>query len=412
MTIESAISAHGLGKRYRLGRLESGLRRMHRLARRRPGSGHIWALRDLTFDVPRGSSLAIVGSNGAGKSTLLKILARITEPTTGYADVAGRVGALIEVGTGFSPELTGRENVYLNGTLLGMSRRDIDSRLDEIVAFAGVEQHLDKPVKWYSSGMYIRLGFAVAAHLEPDILIVDEVLSVGDLAFQQKCLGRMGELAGGGRTVLFVSHNLAAVSAICPTAMYLKAGEIALQGPTREVIGRYVDDARSSARVEVGERMDREGNGRLRFSHIRVGTGSSMSTGGVCEVALDYASSPASASVRVGLTVYGALVEPIVHCSSDQTGDAITELGSTGSFKCTIPRLPLLPGHYTISIFCEIDGEIADWVEHAGVLEVVEGDYFGTGRLPSQAYGMVCIDHSWTSEPNVLAPIELRRSAS
>ena len=184
-----AVSARGLGKRYRLDRIDSGISRARRFARGQKRPGHLWAIRDLSFDVPEGGGFAVIGRNGAGKSTLLKILARITEPTTGYVDVAGRVGALLEVGTGFNPELTGRENVYLNGALLGMTPREIDGRLDEIVAFSGVEQHLDKPVKWYSSGMYVRLGFAVAAHLEPDILIVDEVLSVGDLAFQQKCLG-------------------------------------------------------------------------------------------------------------------------------------------------------------------------------------------------------------------------------
>src|SRR6476619_5268748 len=194
-----AISASGLGKRYRLGRLESGFRRGYRFARRRSGPGYAWALRDATFDVPEGTALAIVGSNGAGKSTLLKILARITEPTTGYVDVRGRVGALLEVGTGFNPELTGRENIYLNGTMLGMRKREIDRKFDEIVAFAEIGQFLDTPVKRYSSGMHMRLAFAVAAHLESDILLVDEVLAVGDASFQKKCLAKMENVAGQGR---------------------------------------------------------------------------------------------------------------------------------------------------------------------------------------------------------------------
>jgi len=405
-----AISAHGLGKRYRLGRLESGFRRARRVVGRRPGPGHLWALRDLTFDVAQGASLAIVGGNGAGKSTLLKILAKITEPTTGYADVAGRVAALVEVGTGFNPELTGRENVYLNGTLLGMSRTEIDRRLDEIVAFAGVEQHLDKPVKWYSSGMYVRLGFAVAAHLEPDILIVDEVLSVGDLAFQQKCLGRMDEVAQGGRTVLFVSHNLAAVSALCPTAMYLRDGQIASRGPTREVIDRYVDNVKSSAHVDVRDRLDRQGDGRLQFAEIRVGNGV-VRTGDDCEISLVYNGTPGSGNVRLALAVYGALVEPLFHCSTDVTGDAIKELATNGVFTCTIPRLPLAPGHYTLSVFCEIDGKIADWVQHAAVLEVGEGDFFGSGHLPSEAHGTFYVDHRWSSEPATVTSLRLRQSA-
>lgn len=407
-----AISASGLGKRYRLGRLESGFRRGYRFARRQSGPGYAWALRDVTFDVPEGSALAIVGSNGAGKSTLLKILARITEPTTGYVDVAGRVGALLEVGTGFNPELTGRENVYLNGTLLGMRRQEIDRRLDEIVAFAGVDEHLDKPVKWYSSGMYVRLGFAVAAHLEPDILIVDEVLSVGDLAFQQKCLGRMGEVAGGGRTVLFVSHNLAAVSAICPTAMYLREGQISARGTTREVIDRYVDDVKSTARVDVRDRLDREGDGRLRFTQIRVGDGTPVKTGEDCEIVLSYEGSPGPASVRVALAVYGALVEPIFQCVNDVSGDAFTELAREGAFTCAIPRFPLAAGHYTVSVFCEVDGKVADWVQHAAVLEVVQADFFGSGRLPSESHGTVYVPHRWTSEPETQAqPMRLRQTA-
>lgn len=408
---ELAISARALGKRYRLGRLESGFRRARRVARRDAGPGHLWAIRDVSFDVPEGLAFAVIGSNGAGKSTLLKVLARITEPTAGHVDVAGRVGALLEVGTGFNPELTGRENVYLNGALLGMGRSEIDRRLDEIVAFAGVEQHLDKPVKWYSSGMYVRLGFAVAAHLEPDILIVDEVLSVGDLAFQQKCLGRMGEVAGSGRTVIFVSHNLAAVSAFCPTAMYLMEGEVQTIGPTREVIDRYVDDVKATARVNVRERLDRQGDGRLRFTEIQIGSGSSVKTGDDCEIALAYEGTPGPGTVRVGLAVFGTLVEPIFQCLNDTTGDAIDELSAAGALTCEIPRLPLSPGHYTISVYCEVDGKVADWVEHAAVLEVVEGDFFGTGRLPSQSHGSFYVDHRWTSEPVMPAAIQLRRGA-
>jgi lipopolysaccharide transport system ATP-binding protein len=404
---ELAISAHALGKRYRMHRLESGFRQARRFARRQEAPGYIWALRDLTFDVPAGSAVAIVGRNGAGKSTLLKILAQLTEPTTGYVDLASRVGALLEVGTGFNPELTGRENVYLNGTLLGMRRKEIDQRLDEIVAFAGVEEHLDKPVKWYSSGMYIRLGFAVAAHLEPDILIVDEVLAVGDLAFQQKCLGRMGEVAGSGRTVLFVSHNLAAATALCTTGMYLRDGQLAAQGSVQEVIDRYLDDTQSNARVDIREREDREGDGRIRFTDVRAGNGS-VRTGEPCEVSLRYEGKPGPGTVRVSLAVYGALVEPIFQCLNDVSGDVFDEVATEGTYTCTIPRLPLAPGHYTVSVFCEIDGQIADWVQHAAVLEVVEGDFFGTGRLPSQTHGRFYVDHSWTSEAARSTPLHVR----
>ena len=408
---EVAIKVRGLGKRYRLGRLESGFQRLRRFALREQGAGEIWALRDVSFDVPEGGTMAIVGRNGAGKSTLLKILARITEPTAGYAEVAGRVGALLEAGTGFNPELTGRENIYLNGTILGMSRSEIDRRLDEIVAFAGVEQHLDKPVKWYSSGMAVRLGFSVAAHLEPEVLIVDEVLSVGDLAFQQKCIGRMNEVAGGGRTVLFVSHNLGAVAALCSQAIYLSDGEIEAEGPTREVIDRYVGDVQSTARVDVRDRTDREGDGRLRFTEVSIGGGPSLMSGDDCEVTLRYEATPGPGMVLVAIDVYGSLAEPLFHCDNHLTGDLIEGLAAEGEFTCTIPRLPLSPGHYTISVFARVDGTIADWVQHAAVLEVFEGDFFRRGRVPREVHGALYVDHRWNADSASVTPIRFGQQA-
>jgi lipopolysaccharide transport system ATP-binding protein len=200
----------------------------------------IWALKDISFEVKHGEVVGIIGRNGAGKSTLLKILSRITEPTTGFAEVYGRVGALLEVGTGFHPELTGRENIYLNGAILGMTRTEIDGKFDEIVAFSGVEKFIDTPVKHYSSGMYLRLAFAVAAHLEPEILLVDEVLAVGDATFQKKCIGRMGRVAKEGRTVLFVSHNMGAITQLCERALWLDDGQIKLTGSSSDVVAAYL----------------------------------------------------------------------------------------------------------------------------------------------------------------------------
>jgi lipopolysaccharide transport system ATP-binding protein len=265
-----AISAHGLGKRYRLGQVETGFRRLRRSLARDAGPGSMWAFQDLTFDVEEGSSLALIGRNGAGKSTLLKVLARITEPTAGYVDVAGRVAALLEVGTGFHPELTGRENVYLSGSIMGMTRRDVRRRFDEIVAFAGVEQHVDTPVKWYSSGMYVRLGFAVAAHLEPEILIVDEVLAVGDAEFQRRCLGRMDVAAREGRTVLFVSHNMQAVRRLCERAILLEKGHLTADGDVDTVVRRYlasVEDASDGLRRWAPE--ERPGDDFCRIVEVR-----------------------------------------------------------------------------------------------------------------------------------------------
>jgi lipopolysaccharide transport system ATP-binding protein len=263
---DTVIRVEGLGKRYRIGaareryvalrdvlaRKAAGWRR--RLLGRRgpahPRYDEFWALKDISFDVKQGECIGIIGRNGAGKTTLLKLLSRITDPTTGRFRIRGRVASLLSVGTGFHPELTGRENVYLNGAILGMTRREIDRKFDEIVAFAEIEKFLETPVKYYSSGMYMRLAFAVAAHLEPEILIVDEVLAVGDVEFQKKCLGKMDEVAKGGRTVLFVSHNMAAVQQLCQRAILLRSGELVFYGNVRECVERYSDQA-----ARVGQRI-------------------------------------------------------------------------------------------------------------------------------------------------------------
>jgi len=241
-TRDIAVEASGLGKRYRLG---------HRGRRE-----WVWALEDVSFEIPRGQVVGIVGGNGAGKSTLLKVLSRITPPSRGFAAIRGRVGSLLEVGTGFHPELSGRENVFLNGAILGMRRAEVAARFDEIVAFAEVERFLDTPVKHYSSGMRVRLAFAVAAHLEPEILIIDEVLSVGDAPFQARCLRRMSQVARSGRTVLFVSHNLGTVRNLCERVLAIRAGRCVRDGPPREVIDAYLAEALGGVEAEHPERAD------------------------------------------------------------------------------------------------------------------------------------------------------------
>src|SRR5947209_4574873 len=254
MSSDLAIEAQGLGKRYVLGeRGRTPLRRNRE---------EIWALRDATFEVERGRAVGVVGHNGAGKTTLLKILSRITVPTTGEARIRGSVGSLLEVGTGFHPELSGRDNVYLNGAMLGMRRREIKAKFDEIVAFAEVERFIDTPVKRYSSGMYVRLAFAVAAHLEPDILIVDEVLAVGDASFQRKCLGKMGEVSSEGRTVLFVSHNMAAITQLASTCVWLEQGRVREIGETSKIVPDYL-----GSDMTTGQR----GYADLRDPQLRAG---------------------------------------------------------------------------------------------------------------------------------------------
>lgn len=280
--IDLAIRVEGLGKQYRLAgprerystlrdqigkwTFPRGLLRRARRAEERPP---FWALKDVSFEVKPGEVLGIIGRNGAGKSTLLKLLSRITEPTEGEADIHGRVGSLLEVGTGFHPELTGRENVFLNGAILGMRRSEITRKFDEIVAFAEVEKFIDTPVKHYSSGMYMRLAFAVAANLEPEILIVDEVLAVGDVQFQRKCLGKMGDVAKSGRTVVFVSHNMHAVNLLCTRGIVLHGGRVIFEGPSSASVSRYLDLARvGTGLLDVTRAPSRAGTGEWRFTEV------------------------------------------------------------------------------------------------------------------------------------------------
>ena len=275
-----AISAEELSKSYRIGELHSAYGTLRdslgATARRafvrdhRPHYEEIWALREVSFELSEGTVLGIIGRNGAGKSTLLKILTRITTPTSGRATIRGRVGSLLEVGTGFHPELTGRENVYLNGSVLGMKRREISAKFAEIVEFAGVEQFVDTPVKRYSSGMSVRLAFAVAAHLEPEVLLVDEVLAVGDAEFQRRCLGRMEDLSRSGRTVLFVSHQMQAVSQLCDDAIWLDKGEIVLEGPSSDVVARYLQTGLASSGAVRVWPDDGLGGDFVRFRSARI----------------------------------------------------------------------------------------------------------------------------------------------
>jgi lipopolysaccharide transport system ATP-binding protein len=408
MSSDLAVHAEHVGKRYRLGQLQTGYRLLTevisdrvRSLGRRESRAEFWALHDIDFEVRTGETFGIIGHNGAGKSTLLKILSRVTPPTTGLIRLHGRVGALLEVGSGFHQELTGRENVYLNGAILGMRRKEIARKFDEIVEFAEVEQFIDTPVKRYSTGMYLRLAFAVAAHLEPEILIVDEVLSVGDLAFQEKCLGRMEQVAGEGRTVIFVSHNLAAVTNLCNRALLLERGNKVILGPTEEVVGRYAKSVRREAATSLDERRDREGSGRLRFREISFEANGeqvdSPATGQDFDVVLAYEAPDGKPlrNVNFAIGVYTLFGQLMLHLHTVTTGTMLRELPRRGEVRCTIPRCPLPSGQYTLNVIADAGGEVLDWVQRATDLTVREGDFYGSGRSQLPSHQTVLVDQLW-----------------
>ncbi len=417
--MSTAIAVAGLSKKYVLGRVRSaddGLRHVIEKAVRAPANWlrpnrrkctvkqekEFWALRDVSFTVASGEAVGIIGRNGAGKSTLLKILSRITEPTLGEIRYKGRLASLLEVGTGFHPELTGRENIYLNAAILGMKGAEINRRFDEIVAFSEVEKFLDTPVKRYSSGMYVRLAFAVAAHLEPDILIVDEVLAVGDAAFQQKCLGRMGDVVQQGRTVLFVSHNMAAISALCSRALLIHGGRLEYSDRPQAVIDEYLRTVRNVADVALSERNDRQGNGRVRFTSVQL-LGSrgepveTVSSGQDIAIQINYdvAGAMPLHNAVVQLKFAGSMGQPLFACRSEAATSQPLVLLPGGRLICRIPRLPLMAGVYTYTLWCTVGSVLEDFVSDAGSVSVVEGDFFGTGKLPPNTVGDFLVAHTW-----------------
>ena len=416
------ITVEGLGKRYRIRHehttqsyvalrdvIAQALSAPFRSRAARAAAATVedfWALQDVSFEVREGDVLGIIGGNGAGKSTLLKILSRITEPTRGRVVLHGRAASLLEVGTGFHPELSGRDNIYLNGAILGMSRAEITRKFDEIVAFAGTEQFLDTPVKRYSSGMYVRLAFAVAAHLEPEILIVDEVLAVGDAEFQQKCLGKMGEVARSGRTVLFVSHQLAMVDNLCTNGLFLEQGRVRLLGSAREVIAAYAQRAIHRGEESLVDRPNRRGSGVIRFVRARLLTESgqpaeALVSGGTFQFELTIKNPSANAlrSVHVSVGIDSALGQRITTWSTTYAGGDFA-VGAAPEFtvRIALPRVALIPGEYSYNLYALVNGDVADWIPPAGSFTVEPGDFFGTGQLPASRDGAFIADHSFMIE--------------
>ena len=368
-----ALSIRGVSKVYRLGMENAATTFREALVRSvsrgpAPPDLTLWALRDVSLDIAAGETVGIIGRNGAGKSTLLKLISRITWPTEGEIHLYGRIGSLLEVGTGFHPELTGRENIFLNGTILGMRKQEIQRRFDEIVAFAEIDRFLDTPVKRYSSGMYIRLAFAVAAHLDPEILVVDEVLAVGDAAFQRKCLGKMGEVAREeGRAVLFVSHNMVAITALCERGVLLEQGRMTEDGAASAVVQRYLNSIEAIATVPIVDRNDRRGTGALRFESLTIRNvslgGGLVRSGDDVEFEIAYRSAqPALRNVHMDMVIHGPFDEQLAQLSNTAQRGVFERIDGTGVFRCRVPRLPFESGAYRVTLYSEVDGDVADWV--------------------------------------------------
>ncbi|HEX5713236.1 MAG TPA: ABC transporter ATP-binding protein [Solirubrobacterales bacterium] len=409
-----AIKAEGLGKNYKLGLnaaygslreavSEAGRRTVGRLAGRgeKPQIDVLWALKDVSFEIQQGEAIGLIGHNGAGKSTMLKLLSRIAEPSTGYAEVTGRVGSLLEVGTGFHPELTGRENVFLNGAILGMRRAEIRSRFDEIVEFANMERFLDTPVKRYSSGMQVRLAFAVAAHLEPEILLVDEVLAVGDAAFQRKSLTKMAEVARAGSTVIFVSHNLATIQSLCERAILLERGSVVTDAPVEEAVTGYLRALERAASEDLEHRTDRDGRSweESKVKRLAVFDGDSgeadVVVGGrgakfVVEV------TEVLPMMECQLTILNSLGHPITTLDSELSSTADVRDSESGPrIECQVGSLPLIPGRYRIDVLLRGKQEIQDGLQAAAYFDVEPGTIDGRPMPAIGADGDVVLPHTW-----------------
>jgi lipopolysaccharide transport system ATP-binding protein len=357
----------------------------------------VWALRDVSFEVNHGDAVGIIGRNGAGKSTVLKILSRVTPPSKGKAEIYGRVGALLEVGTGFHPELTGRDNVYLNGAILGMSRDEIRAKFEAIVDFSGVEKFLDTPVKRYSSGMHARLAFAVAAHLDPEILIVDEVLAVGDAAFQKKCLGKMGEIARDGRTILFVSHNLGVMQTFCRRGIFLADGVVGCDDTTERAASFYLSQLEAATNQSLIDRTDRSGTGVARLHDVEItsngGSPGVLMTGAQARFRLLL--SDVCQQAWCGFTIYDHMGTPLTHLTSRLRSDEDLENGNPREFICNIDELPLLPGRYRLDAVLFGNGELQDHLTAAAYFNVENGTLRGRAISDQRGYGRVSLPHRW-----------------
>ncbi len=415
MSNNTIIKVEGLSKHYLLnknatpksdtlfGNFIEGLKNIKNITQKKE-TEDFWALNDVSFEIQKGDRVGIIGRNGAGKSTLLKILSRITPPTKGRIEYSGRMASLLEVGTGFHGDLSGRENIYLNGSILGMTKHEIDRKFDEIVAFAEIEKFLDTPVKRYSSGMYVRLAFAVAANLESDILIVDEVLAVGDAAFQKKCLGKMNEVSkSDGKTILFVSHQLNTLQALCNKGIVLSKGEVSLNVSSSELaIKHYMLLANQTARTAIYDRLDREGEGKIKVTDIKFSNSNKQDieeliTGQQLFIHISYQciNTFIGQKISIALAFYGDDGILYTVLNSENTGVVYDNVKGSGELVCSINKLPLMEGNYFINVSINENGITQDWVQEATTISVIAGDFYGTGKINPTSHKSILIDNTW-----------------
>jgi len=416
--VKTAIRVEGISKSYRIGADRQKARRRSLKAKAwdlvkaplrhiQQGAAlgrteNFWALKDIRFEVTPGEVLGIIGRNGAGKSTLLKILSRITVPTEGRARLRGRVGSLLEVGTGFHPELTGRENVFLNGAILGMSRSEIKRKYDQIVDFAGIDGFLDTPVKRYSSGMRVRLAFAVAAHLDPEILLIDEVLAVGDVEFQKRCLGKMQDVAAHGRTVLFVSHNMTAVQNLCTRGIVLRRGSLAVDASIEEAVQEYLGYLNDTAKEAFTNNPERRGDGQVHLTGGRIldefsRPATSLVAGKPATIEFTYSNPGKAQQAFVYFTIFNHLGVAAVHCTTEITGDVLN-VGGQGTLACHIERMALPLGQYLVSVSVHNEEEQTDQIPNALVFDIHSSVFYKTGRMPPMQYSTGLLDYRWEHE--------------
>jgi lipopolysaccharide transport system ATP-binding protein len=410
-----SITVENLSKSYELGALQQETQLRDQLVnllsapfRKRRPKEILWALRDVSFRVNEGEVVGIVGRNGAGKSTLLKVLSKITYPTSGTVKARGRIASMLEVGTGFHEELTGRENVYLNASIIGMKKREVDVKFDQIVAFAGLERFIDTPIKRYSSGMRMRLGFAVAAHLEPDVLIVDEVLAVGDAVFQKKCITAMQDMRGGGRTVLFVSHNMSAVENLCSRGIWIANGQVRMDGTTHEVIEAYMGSFASSegATNDLAQADGRRGSGEIRFTRVElVAKNGELQTvtrsGKSVTIRLHFHATEAVERPSFGMKLNSEMGTLITDTSTWLHGIDIPLVNvGDGYVDLEIDMLNLLPGRYSLSLWVDsaLKHHNYDVIEHAMSLDIEEAPVYNTTRRIDSRYGLVFFPQRWRLE--------------